>query len=226
MAMYGKKHSEKIGKIVLDLPQTPENGRNSEAAFITLSSGSIILVWSNFIGCDNSDFVAGVIAAKYSDDGKTWAKDDRVLIQKEGTTNVMSPSLLRLQDGRIAIFYLRKDGHNSCLPYFRLSEDELETFSDPVLIAHEPGYYVVNNDRVIQIRCGRIIVPAAFHRYRGPFILLPGEKTKSFMASPGIIIFWLSDDGGRHWLESLTSYYKFFPSGHGLQEPGVVELLD
>lgn len=225
--MYSKKHTEKIGKIVLQLDPTPENARNSEAALITLKSGRIILAWSKFIGSDSSDFGAGVIAAKYSDDdGKTWSEDDRVLIQKEGTTNVMSPSLLRLQDGRIAIVYLRKDGHKSCLPYFRLSDDELKTFTDPILIAHQPGYYVVNNDRIIQARCGRIIVPAAFHRNRGPSVILPGEKAKSFLAHPGIILFWLSDDGGRHWLESLTSYYKCFPSGHGLQEPGVVELKD
>ena len=221
------KYTGKIGEIVLQLNPTPENARNSEATFITLKSGRIIFAWSKFIGSDNSDFGAGVIASKYSDDdGKTWTEDDRVLIQKEGTTNVMSPSLLRLQDGRIAIVYLRKDGLKSCVAYFRTSSDELETLSEPVLISHEPGYYVVNNDRMIQLRCGRIVVPTAFHRYRGPSVLLPGEKPKSFMASPGIIFFWLSDDGGKRWLESLTSYYKCFPSGHGLQEPGVIELLN
>ncbi len=219
--------AEKIGEIVLQINPTSENARNSEAAFITLKSGRIILAWSKFIGSDNSDFGAAVIATKYSDDdGKTWTNDDRVLVQKEGTTNVMSPSLLRLQDGRIAIVYLCKDGLKNCVPYFRTSNDELETFSEPVLIAHEPGYYVVNNDRVIQLKCGRIIIPTAFHRYRGPSVLLPGEKPDSFMASPGIIFFWLSDDRGKNWLESLTSYYKCFPSGHGLQEPGVIELYD
>lgn len=214
----------KPGKIVLQIDPTDENPRHSEGSFITLKSGRIVFAWSKFSG-SSSDFGEAVIATKYSDDdGKSWSKQDSILIQKEGTTNVMSPSLLRLQDGRIAIVYLRKDGHKICLPYFRTSDDELKTLSDPVLIAHEPGYYVVNNDRIIQARCGRIIVPAALHRYRGPSVVLPGEKIRSFFASPGLILFWLSDDCGKTWLESLTSYYRCFPSGHGLQEPGVIEL--
>jgi hypothetical protein len=49
---------------------------------------------------------------------------------------------------------------------------------------------------------------------------------ESFLASPGIILHYFSDDGGQSWLESLTSYYRCFPTGHGLEEPGVIELND
>lgn len=214
------------GKIVLQMDPTHANPRHSEASFITLKSGRIIFAWSKFYG-SNSDFGEAVIATRYSDDdGISWSNEDKILIQKEGTTNVMSPSLLRLQDGRIAIVYLRKDGKKLCMPYFRTSSDELETLSEPVSIACEPGYYVVNNDRIIQMKCGRIIVPAALHRYRGPSVLASGEERKGFLASPAIILFFFSDDGGKTWLESLTNYYRCFPSGHGLQEPGVIELKD
>lgn len=216
----------KPGKIVLQLDPTPEHSRHSEASFVTLKSGRIIFAWSKFSG-SNSDFGEAVIATRYSDDGgKTWSNKDKILIHKEGTTNVMSPSLLRLEDGRIAIVYLRKDGKKLCMPYYRTSSDELETLSNPVSIASEPGYYVVNNDRMVQMKCGRIIVPAALHRYRGPSVLLPGEEAKSFLSSPAIILFFLSDDGGVRWCESLTNYYRCFPSGHGLQEPGIIELKD
>jgi Neuraminidase (sialidase) len=222
-----KMGAEKPGKIVLQLNPSPTNARNSEATFVTLKSGRIILAWSKFTGPDNSDFGAGIIAARYSDDdGITWSTEDRVLVEQEGTTNVMSPSLLRLHDGRIALVYLRKDGLKSCLAYFRSSSDELKTLSDPILITHEPGYYTVNNDRVIQLKCGRIIIPASLCRYRGPSVLAPGEKPVSFFAAPTIILYWFSDDGGERWMESLTSYYRCFPSGHGLQEPGIIELLD
>ncbi len=174
------ENREKPGKIVLQIDPTDQNPRHSEASFITLKSGRIVFAWSKFYG-SNSDFGEAVIATRYSDDeGITWSEQDKILIQKEGTTNVMSPSLLRLQDGKIAIVYLRKDGKKLCMPYFRTSSDELETLSDPVSIACEPGYYVVNNDRTIQMRCGRIIVPAALHRYRSPSVLLPGEEPKKF----------------------------------------------
>ncbi|MCM8822065.1 MAG: glycoside hydrolase [Candidatus Omnitrophica bacterium] len=216
----------KPGEIVLQLDPTPENSRHSEGSFITLKSGRIIFAWSRFTS-SHSDFGEAVVAARYSDDGgKTWSDQDSILIQKEGTTNVMSVSLLRIQNGKIAILYLRKDGRKSCMPYFRTSDDELETLSEPVSIACEPGYYVVNNDRMIQLKCGRIIFPAALHRYRGPSAVMPGEEPKSFLASPGIILFFFSDDGGTRWCESLTNYYRCFPSGHGLQEPGVIELKD
>jgi sialidase-1 len=215
------------GRIVLQLDPTPVNARNSEATFITLESGRIILAWSKFTSADNSDFGAGVIAVKYSDDGgTTWAPSDRTIVRQEGTTNVMSPSLLRLQDGRIGLVYLRKDGLKNCVACFRYSTDELKTLSDPVLISHEPGYYTVNNDRVIQLQGGRIIMPVSFCRYRGPSVLAPGEKPASFFAAPTIVFCWFSDDGGERWMESLTSYYRCSPSGHGLEEPGIIELRD
>lgn len=221
-----KMKNKKIGEIVLQLDPKPENPRNSEASFITLKSGRIVLAWSKFTS-SHSDFGEAVICSIYSDDeGKTWSKDEKILIHKEGTTNVMSPSLLRLGDGRIGLVYLRKDGRDSCVPYFRTSEDELKSFSEPVKIPVVSGYYVVNNDRVIQLKSGRIIVPAALHRYRGPSVLLPGEKPVAFLSSPAIILYFLSDDCGKNWLESLTNYYRCFPSGHGLQEPGVIELKD
>lgn len=222
---------------VLQLDPSPRNARNSEATFLRLASGRILYVWSKFIGDNHSDFGSGVIASRYSDDGgRTWSARDRILVAKEGSTNVMSPSLLRLQDGRIALLNLRKDGARSCQPWIRFSDDEGETFSKPARMIPEEGYYVVNNDRIIQTRAGRIIVPVIQHRYRLPSELkpmerLPGDtkthypkKLETFFASPGLVFFLFSDDGGKTWLESLTSLYECFSNGHGLQEPGVVEL--
>jgi len=225
-------------RIVLQLDPNPRNARNSEATFVTLANGRILLVWSKFIGRDNSDFGSGVIASRYSDDdGRTWSQRDRVLVEREGTTNVMSPSMLRLQDGRIALVYLRKDGHELCMPYIRFSSNEARTFTPPVPVIQVPGYYVINNDRMVQLKSGRIILPVALHRRRGPSevhydSLLPGEvrpvapKVGPMMAQPGLIMYYFSDDGGQTWLESLTSYYRCTGTGHGLQEPGVIELND
>lgn len=38
-----------------------------------------------------------------------WSKDDTEVVPNEGAMNVMSVSLLRLQDDSIALFYLRKN---------------------------------------------------------------------------------------------------------------------
>jgi len=216
----------KPGEIVLQLDPKEGNPRNSEGSFITLKSGRIVFAWSKFLS-SHSDFGDAVISSRYSDDdGITWSDEEKTLIEKEGTTNVMSVSFLRLKDGRIAIVYLRKDGRRNCIPYFCSSDDELETLSDPVKIVCEPGYYVVNNDRIIQTGSGRIIVPAALHRYRCPSDLTSETRMQSFLSKGGLILYFFSDDGGKTWLESLTNYYKCFSSGHGLQEPGVIELRD
>ena len=227
-------------RIVLQLDPSPRNARNSEATFITLKNGRILLAWSKFVGDNHSDFGAGVIASRYSDDGGlTWSKKDRVLVKKDRrATNVMSPSLLRLQYGRIALLYLRKEGMQICMPYIRFSEDEAETFSDPVAVSSVPGYYCINNDRMIQLNSGRMIMPVSMCRMRTPWELAPMERLagdtatiypeglEPFWAAPTIIFFYFSDDGGTTWLESKTSYYHCFPDGSGIEEPGMVELAD
>ena len=227
-------------RIVLQLDPSSRNGRNSEATFVTLTSGRILLVWSKFNSADHSDYGSGVIAARYSDDGGlTWSTKDRVLVKKDrGATNVMSPSLLRLQDGRIALLYLRKVGFTICMPYICFSEDEAETFTAPVAVAGVPGDYGVNNDRLIQLNSGRIIMPVCMLRRRSPWERTPMERLpgdtntiypddlEPFLAMPTLIFFYFSDDGGQTWLESKTSYYHCFPDGSGLQEPGMVELAD
>ena len=107
-------------EIVLQLDPSPTNGRNSEATFITLKNGRILLVWSKFDTGNHSDFGSCVIAARHSDDeGKTWSSRDEVLVGKEGGSNMMSPSLLRLKDGRIALLTLKKEGHAISMPWIK-----------------------------------------------------------------------------------------------------------
>jgi sialidase-1 len=227
-------------KIVCQLDPSLLNARNSEATFVTLRDGRILLIWSKFIGDNHSDFGAGVIACRWSDDdGRTWSNNDRVLIERdERATNVMSPSALRLADGRIGLLYLRKEGHDTCIPHFCVSEDECRTFSPPVRVILARGYYVVNNDRMIQLTGGRLIIPVSICRFRGPSSLkqmdpLPGDTAtqypkglEPFFAAATIIAYYFSDDGGRTWLESEQSYYRCFQDGSGFQEPGVIELRD
>lgn len=227
-------------EIVLRLPPVPGNGRNSEASFVTLKSGRILYVWSKFISDSHSDFGAAVLASRYSDDGGlTWSSRDRVVVRKDrAATNVMSPSLLRLRDGRIALLYLRKESGHVCMPWVRFSEDEAQTWSEPTCLTSVPGYYVVNNDRMIQTRKGRLIVPVALHRWRlpwepKPMERLPGDTRTRYpqpveprFADPALILYLFSDDGGRAWFESENNYYRAFAGREGLQEPGVIELRD
>src|SRR5690554_4738307 len=86
----------------------PGNGRNSEGDFIRLQDGRLLLVYTKFIG--TGDHAPAELVGRYSSDGgKTWTPDDVPIIdRKADQANLMSVSLLRLLDGRIALFYIEK----------------------------------------------------------------------------------------------------------------------
>ena len=154
------EYSIELGKeIVLRLEPKEGNPRNSEGDFISLNDGRLLFVYTHFTGGsgDNSN---AHLAARFSEDsGKTWTKEDLTIVPNEGGMNIMSVSLIRLNSNKIALFYLRKNSETDCLPIMRISSDEAKTWSKPILCVDEPGYYVMNNDRVVKLKNGRMMAP-------------------------------------------------------------------
>ncbi len=218
--------------IVLQLDPAPGNARNSEGAFVTLKNGRLLFAWSKFVSEKGGDHEPSIIVCRTSDDeGRSWTNEDRVLVRPEGDAhNVMSVSLLRLQDGRIALHYLSKtnnaDGAHQCRPEIRFSDDELRTLSPAVPLTLSTDYHVANNDRLTQLDDGTLVVPVAQHRFGvAPQLNAEGKAQLQFKA-PGLLFCLLSRDGGQIWTESINSIYRAFPDGSGLQEPGVLPLRD
>lgn len=197
------------------LPPTPGNPRNTEGAFLTLRDGRLLFAYTRFTS-GHDDHAAATIAARFSSDGgRTWTSNDITLVEREGEMNVMSVSLLRLRDGRIAMFYLRKNSVHDCRPFVRFSSDEGQTWSEPIQCISEPGYWVLNNDRVVQLDSGRLVMPVALHSPLGD-----NYNPRS------IAMAYLSDNGGTAWRRSRTTLECPTPSRRGFQEPGVVALKD
>lgn len=198
------------------LPPTPgKNPRNSEGDFIQLKDGRILFIYTHFTG-GSSDHSPSHLAGRYSKDGgKTWTKNDVLILPNQGKMNTMSVSLLRLQNGEIALFYLVRNSRDDLHMYMRLSKDEAKTWGKPVLCIPPGGYYVVNNDRVVQLKNGRLIIPAARHN-------VPGGK----WTSRGVAMCFYSDDNGKTWHKSKSELQGPRGSRTGLQEPGVIELKD
>ena len=197
----------------------PGNARNSEGDFIELKDGRLLFIYSHFTG-GGSDHATGHLAGRYSSDGgRSWTDESVVIVPQSGGFNDMSVSLLRLQDGRIALFYARKNSMLDCRPVMRISADEAKTWGEPVeCITDEIGYYVLNNDRVIQLEDGRLIMAVALHN-------------KADYKEPnwkGHIMCYLSDDAGKTWRRSTTILAPEREDGSRLtaQEPGLVELKD
>ncbi|EEF62322.1 sialidase family protein [Pedosphaera parvula] len=207
--------------VVLDINSTPENPRNSEGAFLNLKSGRILFLYSQFRG-GAADESPSRIVSVYSDDaGLTWNQKPELVVDTGTNQNVMSVSLLRLKSGKIALFYLIKQNLHDCHPWIQLSSDEAKTWSSPKLVVDAPGYFVLNNDRVIQLNNGRLIVPVAFHRSRNSKL-----NDYSTFDPRAIALWYLSDDEGQIWHEAETWWAMPLASKTGLQEPGVVERAD
>ena len=208
-------------QVVLDIESTKENPRNSEGAFVTLKSGRILFLYTRFYGGGADESPACIVSVSSDDEGRTWKSEPRVVVENAGRQNVMSVSLLRLQGGGIALFYLVKNSLHDCRPYLRISTDEARTWSAPRLVVDAPGYFVLNNDRVIQLGTGRLIVPVAFHRTRRS-----DPQDHHSLDYRAIALWYLSDDEGQTWREANDWWGLPVRSGTGLQEPGVVELGD
>lgn len=204
------------------LPESENNPRNSEGSMIELKDGKIMFVYSHFYG-GKADNAPAFLAARYSSDkGETWNEKDEVVIENEGEENIMSVSLLRLKSGEIVLGYCIKNSLKDCKYYIRKSLDEGKTWSEKILVTNaefeEGNYFVVNNDRIIQLSSGRIIVPSSYHP-------CPSGKWEDFR--PGRVIIFYSDDNGKTWKASKTILFSPDKEDkYGLQEPGVIELKD
>ncbi|MDD3725591.1 MAG: sialidase family protein [Candidatus Ratteibacteria bacterium] len=204
------------------LPALEKNPRNSEGSMIELKNGKIMFIYSHFYG-GPEDNAPAFLAVRYSfDKGESWTDKDEVIIENEGKENVMSASLLRLKNGEILLGYLVKNSLTDERYYIRKSSDEGKLWSEKILVTNKEfsngNYFVVNNDRVIQLSNGRIIVPSCHHP-------CPTGKSEDF--GPGEVIVFYSDDNGNTWKSSKN--ILLFPEKEdkvGFQEPGVVELRD
>lgn len=195
-------------------PSTQANPRYSEGSVIVLRDGRLLYSTTEFAE-SSSDFArARIIAVESADDGRTWGPR-RVLQENVGKTNVMSVTLRRLLpgsafDGPIGFFYLVKNTPTDLHVYLRISNDEGATFGEPIPVTADPGYHVLNNDRVTVLSTGRIVVPVASS--------VDGEKNDHYISAC-----YLSDDRGRTWRRGRgeVDYAR-----RGAMEPEVLELKD
>ncbi|MCX7426253.1 MAG: sialidase family protein [Planctomycetia bacterium] len=203
---------------VLRLTTSPGNPRNSEGDFVRLRDGRILFVYTHFTGGGGDDSAAHLAGRLSSDGGKTWTATDVPIVANTAGLNVMSVSLLRLANGEIALFYLVKNSQVDCRPVMRISTDEAKTWGEPVKVIPDSqiGYYVMNNDRAVQLKSGRVVAPVVLH----------ASPERPAFDGNGMFMCYLSDDSGRTWRRSRGVQNDGEPRKYCLQEPGVIELTD
>lgn len=212
-------------EIVSILSPTDINPRNSEGDFLTLRDGTIMFAYSRYTGGEN-DHSPCDVAAVFSYDGDNSFDVQPVILVKasqHGVRNIMSVSLTRMANGDMGLFYLVKNDKTGTSSYvLRRSSDDGKTFGEPLECIPQgfPGYYVVNNCRVLRTSSGRLFIPAAFHR--------TGIGDDGDIRSEGYAVshIFYSDDDGYTWKESgqALTLGGQCETGTGLQEPGLIEL--
>ncbi len=150
------------------------------------------------------------------DGGRTWREDGRLQMEWN-LTGMLSDggiTFLRLQDGRLAFL-----GHRHVeglfgggLPVFSTSSDEGKTWTPARTIGEPEGVWYVMNDRMIQMKNGRLVVPVSHM----PKELGAGEGDCNL----GLCFF--SDDAGETWKSS--SEPAALSDGRGMAEPCVAEV--
>ncbi len=192
-------------------PISESNPRNGEGDIAELKDGRLLLAYTEFYG-GSADGSAARISGRISEDGGfTWGPPF-VLQPNVGRLNVMSVSLERLSSGDLGFLYLVKNGPDDCKAYLRKSSDDGANWSEPVCATPERGYHVVNNDRLVELSGGRLIVPAC-------------SFPEGIQVWRNWATVFYSDDGGHSWQRSVSEL-AVEGSKSGMQEPGVVELKD
>ena len=153
--------------------------------------------------------MASIAAVRSHDEGNHFGEWEILLPQKE-QENLMCPSLMRMQNGDLGMFFLFRERAGACGEvHFVRSADEGKTWSEPMGLTDPKEYYVFENGHAIMLQSGRILVPLAFHG---------GVEGFEFNAETSYL---MSDDDGRTWFmakERTKSIPKPW-SESGLQEP-------
>jgi predicted neuraminidase len=192
-------------------PASAAYPRNTEGSLLVRRDGSYLLAFTRFEGEARDDSKASIVGTVSQDDGRTWGKPS-VLQENTGGCNVMSASLLRLDNGTVLLGYIRKDSHASCTVFVRRSEDDGETFGDPIQVNSWQAYMGIVNDSLVQLSTGRLVCPIYFSK--AP-CWTPEEHYVARMC--------LSDDGGQTWHAAKTDVDC---PKRGAMEPVVLEQLD
>lgn len=220
---------EQLGRVVLELAPDRENNnpRNSEGAFLQLSNGEIIFVYSRFKGISGEDHAAtDLVLLRSKDGGESFGEEELITTcEAEEGVNVMSLSLLEMRNGDIGLFYLVRKTYTLLQMYVKRSSDGGHTWGERVLCMPYEGFFVVNNDRVTRLSDGRIIIPAARHETGWKTACDSGER---YQDSRSEVVFFYSDDDGYTWemaKDKCSIPFHTYNSA-GLQEPGVLELKE
>lgn len=170
--------------------------RAGEGSVATLRDGRLLLFYSRFLQ-GGKDGDPSHIAARIScDGGNSWSDPRPHFLPPAGALNVMSASLLRLDDGRLICVFLVKWSEHHMTPMATWSGDDGVTWTEPVPLSDEKEYFCVNNDRLVQLADATLVLPYARLKSTETH---PAESDQRWNMLCGL---FFSHDRGRTWRRS------------------------
>lgn len=214
---------KRTGTVVCDLTPDRIYTRHSEGSFLRLKDGRILFIYSRFTATAEDYAPCDLVAVESADEGESWSEPrTAVAASLFGVQNVMSVTLMRMADDAVGLFFIVKLAGGLSNIMLGRSYDEGQTFGGYTVCSDAlgPAYYVLNNDRVIRLQSGRILIPLARH----DVLLKDGQPVYNPCSEA---CFAYSDDDGATWQASpVVIRAPFSNTETGLQENGAVELLD
>ena len=198
-------------------PASEQYRRYNNGSIVPLDDGSLLLAYQCWYTKGSADASPGRVEGKLSSDGgRTWGTE--FIIKESYEPRPLSgrrtadgqPQPAQAGVGGLLLFHDVMNSEADHRNFLSRSYDGGLTWSESVPIIGKLGYYVINNDRVVRLSSGRILVPVADHG--SPF------------DRRGISFGLYSDDEGRTWTRGSSDVVV--EGAAGAQEPGVVELRD
>jgi len=206
-------------------PWSAAHPRHDHQLIFPLHGGRLIHIWSEYYanrpsfairtrfdkhGAASDEFPCRLSGSISSDRGRTWSETFTVQDNLWGR-NVKHPNLIRLKNDHLLLTFTAWESEAQRNVYMKRSPDDGETWGEIVQIS-EPGWYCTNNDHMVRLSSGRILLPS----HGGPgFHFVKGNPLHSFV--------FYSDDEGDTW--DLSEDTMTAP-GRGAHEPSIVELKD
>ncbi|MBN2294839.1 MAG: exo-alpha-sialidase [Pirellulales bacterium] len=202
-------------------PHDPNKGgvfRWSEASIISLDGKQHLMMLVTALGFGGHDDTAGdILRADSYDGGLTWTSQDKLTVfQKNiGKSNILGPSLLRLDEKELLCFFVvNNKAWCDCGTWMKRSLDNGKTWSKPERLPYE-GYGGLASDKAYLTSKGRIILPSWVSMDKG-------GSTHAYCH--------FSDDRGKTWEKTALLSVPKGATGRktdpAAEEPTVVELKD
>lgn len=193
---------------------TADHPRYSEGSVIPLRDGRLLFAITEFQKHSGDASPAQITGRISPDGGRTWEKPF-TMQENIAKQNVMCVTLLRLDSdqptsGPLGMFFLVQNNAADGIMELRISKDEGKTFGNRTRVTKPEGFWFANNDRVLTLSTGRLLMPVAG---------TPDQEKKDHYTSRA----YFSDDEGKTWKAGKEDVDV---PQRGAMEPDVVELKD